>query len=322
MRDAPVLVDEGIDTASIASSTASLTESVYAYRKLHGRPYKKTSTTEYWAPVDETQNEGLEIIHNVLLMALGDKLYEAPIGDSPGNVLDVGTGTGIWAIDFADQHPTAAVTGTDISPIQPTWVPPNCKFEIDDCLLEWTWPLAHFDYVHLRCLYGSIPDWESLYAKAFRHLKPGGWLENMEMDFRILSDHVSIPDDHIFNKWAELFYIAGEKIGRSFAVANDHFMRDLMIKVGFVDVTERGIKVPLHGWPKDTRQRQMGLLGQFGLDQSLDGFGTFMLTQIHGWDPAEAAVFIASMRKETRKVSYKPWYWSTVVYGRKPPDAA
>jgi len=27
--------------------TASLTESVYAYRKLHGRPYKKTSTTDH-----------------------------------------------------------------------------------------------------------------------------------------------------------------------------------------------------------------------------------------------------------------------------------
>jgi len=314
--------DEGVDTATISSSTASLTESVFAYRKLHGRPYKKTSTTEYWAPVDETQNEGLDIIHNVLLMALDNELYLAPIGDDPGKVLDVGTGTGIWAVDFADQHPSAEVTGTDISPIQPTWVPPNCKFEIDDCLQEWTWPKNHFDYVHIRCMYGSIPDWEALYRKAFRHLKPGGWLEDLEMDLKMYSDHADIPADHVFNKWADLFYSAGEKIGRSFTVANNHFMKEMMLKVGFVDVVEKRIKVPLHGWPEDPHQKQMGYLGQLGLDQSLEGFGTFIMTQIHGWKPEEAVVMVAKMRKETRKMSYKSWYWTTVVYGRKPEDAA
>jgi hypothetical protein len=29
--------------------------------------------------------------------------------------------------DFADTHPGAEVIGTDISPIQPEWVPPNLK---------------------------------------------------------------------------------------------------------------------------------------------------------------------------------------------------
>lgn len=32
------------------------------------------------------------------------------------------------ASDFADEHPNAEqVIGTDISPIQPSWVPPNVK---------------------------------------------------------------------------------------------------------------------------------------------------------------------------------------------------
>ena len=53
-------------------------------------------------------------------LILDNKLYLAPIEKNIQKALDIGTGTGIWAIDFADEHPSATVIGTDISPIQPT----------------------------------------------------------------------------------------------------------------------------------------------------------------------------------------------------------
>lgn len=132
----------------------------------------------------------------MLTLLLEGKLFLAPINSAPQQVLDVGTGTGIWAMyirfffsrtlqifhaiaflidygltprsDFADEHPSAIVTGTDLSPIQPTWVPPNVKFEIDDAQDEWTWPDNHFDFIHMRCLMGSMKDWPYLYSQAFR----------------------------------------------------------------------------------------------------------------------------------------------------------
>jgi ubiquinone/menaquinone biosynthesis C-methylase UbiE len=39
--------------------------------------------------------------HHVFCLASGGKLFHAPI-EKPGRVLDAGTGTGIWAIDFAE----------------------------------------------------------------------------------------------------------------------------------------------------------------------------------------------------------------------------
>lgn len=43
------------------------------------------------------------------LTMMDRKLFLAPIGDSPQHVIDLGTGTGIWALDFADQYPSAEV---------------------------------------------------------------------------------------------------------------------------------------------------------------------------------------------------------------------
>lgn len=38
--------------------------------------------------------------HHLWYIALWDQLFLSPIIENPQNVLDIGTGTGIWAIDF------------------------------------------------------------------------------------------------------------------------------------------------------------------------------------------------------------------------------
>jgi methylase of polypeptide subunit release factors len=50
------------------------------------------------------------------MLLLDKNLYFAPIRKS-GRVLDMGTGTGIWAIDFGDTYPDAKVIGNDLSSI-------------------------------------------------------------------------------------------------------------------------------------------------------------------------------------------------------------
>ena len=55
-----------------------------------------------------------------MLLISGGDLYKALVKDAQ-RVLDLGTGTGIWAIDYAFNHPEAEVIGLDLSPIQPNW---------------------------------------------------------------------------------------------------------------------------------------------------------------------------------------------------------
>lgn len=103
--------------------------------------------------------------HHLWNLVLKGELALAPVKED-AVTLDLGTGTGIWAIDFADMYPDSSVTGTDLSPIQPAWTPPNCKFEVDDFDREWVF--SHkFDYIHGRSLMGAVKDWKALAEKAF-----------------------------------------------------------------------------------------------------------------------------------------------------------
>ncbi len=40
------------------------------------------------------------MMHCALQLLLSDNLHFAPIGEHPQHVLDIGTGTGIWAMEF------------------------------------------------------------------------------------------------------------------------------------------------------------------------------------------------------------------------------
>jgi hypothetical protein len=51
-------------------------------------------------PNDEEENDRLDIHHHIALLNLSGELYLAPIGDHPERILDLGTGTGLWAMDM------------------------------------------------------------------------------------------------------------------------------------------------------------------------------------------------------------------------------
>lgn len=65
-----------------------------------------------------------------------------------------------------DEYPSASVVGVDLSPIQPSWVPQNVKFMVDDAESPWVYPAKTFDFIHLRHLASSLKDTPGLISQA------------------------------------------------------------------------------------------------------------------------------------------------------------
>ncbi|KAK0745626.1 S-adenosyl-L-methionine-dependent methyltransferase, partial [Schizothecium vesticola] len=288
-------------------STQSLSSSIFHYRKEHGRTYSNFKDTEYWQPNDDKQNNGLDLHHHMMLQIHDNKLFRAPLKD-PQNVLDVGTGTGIWAIDFAEQFPACTVTGTDLSPIQPTWVPPNCKFELDDATQAWTFPDNSLDFIHMRFLLGSIEDWVGLFKEAYRCLKPGGWIEHTDFTIRISCDDGSLPDDCIYYTWNRMFAEAGEKTKRTFLVTDKDQNAGWIKEAGFSSVNISRYKAPLGTWPAEKKWKNIGAFNLATCQEGLEGYILYLGTNVLGWELEELQVVIAKMRQALKNPSYHATY--------------
>ncbi|KAF7190415.1 Secondary metabolism regulator laeA [Pseudocercospora fuligena] len=148
--------------SSIASSTTSLNSDIFNYQYENGRRYHAYRAGKYLLPNDETEQDRLDMTHHVFRLSLGGDLCITKLKD-PRAILDVGTGTGIWAIEMGDLYPEAEVVGTDLSPIQPQFVPPNVRFVIDDATDEWTFPPDHFDFIFST--YRWLMEWRKLSAQ-------------------------------------------------------------------------------------------------------------------------------------------------------------
>ncbi|KAF3900098.1 UMTA protein [Trichophyton interdigitale] len=304
-----------------ASDTTSIKTDICAYRFENGRRYHAYKAGAYWGPNDDRQNEQLDIAHHMFSLLLNGRLLLAPIDENIQTVLDLGTGTGIVRIpsDFADEYPSAEVIGTDLSPIQPAFVPPNLRFEIDDASEDWTFPEDHFDLIHIRALYGAISDWPKLYSQALKHLKPGAWFDQIEMSIEFRSDDGTVTDDHVLAVWSRTFIEAGERIGKTFRIAD--LAKKYMDDAGFENVVETRFKLPVGGWGKDKQIKRLGQWNLLHCEEGIEGWAMALLTRVMQWTYEEVQIFLAKMRAGLRDPKTHAYFYVVSVHGQKPYSA-
>ncbi|KAH8821457.1 S-adenosyl-L-methionine-dependent methyltransferase [Xylogone sp. PMI_703] len=319
--------DSAFGGSLIGCDTDTLASYITDYRYENGRRYHAYRDGEYWGPNDESANDQQDLAHHMYLMTLEGRLHLAPIVN-PHNILDIGTGTGIWAIEMADAYPASHVTGTDLSPIQPVFVPPNCTFEIEDCNQPWTYPNSHFDFIHIRELFGCVRDWDAFFAQCYKHTKPGGYVEILEHSVWPRADDDSLKPDGFYNYWGQTVMEVSEKFGKSFTIWEESKAR--LEKAGFVNVEEIRYKWPMNGWPSPElrtngddgakswrRLRELGIWNQLRLYDGIEGMMIRMLTMA-GWSYEKAQLHLAQMRTTLKDLSIHAYLDVSVVYGEKP----
>lgn len=296
--------------------STSLTSSITDYEYENGRRYHGYMAGSYPLPNDEKELERIDLKHHVMRLLSQGHLHLAPL-DQPKVMLDVGTGTGIWALEMAEQYPDATIIGTDLSPVQPVMVPDNVHFEIDDVEAKhWSWPDNYFDYIHSRFMIGSISNWQRLVRKAFQHTKPGGYFELQELNCRFGSDDGSLKETSNLAQWSKLICDAAEKYNRPIPEHTAYLT--MFEKAGFVDVRQVFLKSPTNPWPKDKTLKEVGKFQLLAHLEGLEGVSIGLMTRGLGWKADEVKVLIAKLRDELMDRAIHSYQPNVVVVGRKP----
>jgi SAM-dependent methyltransferase len=257
--------------------------------------------TEYLLPNDGEEQDRLDFMHELANLILFGRLYAAPL-ESLRHVLDIGTGTGIWALEFAEQNPESHVIGTDLSMIQPAPRTNNVEFVLENSeTQDWVFP-HNFDYVHLRAMAPCFGDLRTVIQKSWDNMEPGGWIEFLDgyWDPGCIDDTLEgTAIQHFFR----VVIGASQLQGRDMLKAARY--KGYLEDAGFVNITETRVPIPGTPWTQDKRSNEMGMyLGRL-LMTTVDSYQKIL--QLAGMKPEEIDALLTQVKYELRDLSIH-WY--------------
>lgn len=263
----------------------------------------------YVLPTDMGEVNRLDFQHYMMRYALRGN-FAAPLGSHPQSILDVGCGTGRWAIEMAQLFPEASVIGVDVTPplseqeVTSTDArPDNYAFVMGNILERLPFDEGRFDYVHQRYMIGAIPldFWPHAIAELARVTRPGGWVEVVEAG----TSEGGGPALQQADAW-----VAAVLARRNLDIHLATKIGPWLQAAGLIDVTVRHIDLPLGAYGG-----RVGTLVEADYFAAIDA----MRAPVVALGMASEAAYITTAqaaREETQRGRCVfPVY---VVYGRRP----
>lgn len=263
-------------------------------------------------PNDGEEQTRLAIDHQAFLPILDGHLTLGSIPRNAERILDIGTGTGDWAVAVAERFPKAEIIATDITTaFQPTSAPPNVFFELDDAQEEWTY-VEPFDFIHMRALAGSFTDWNATYTEVCKHLKPGGTLEVVDRGTIQLTEEPPNSYTSIFNA---AFQSAAERAGTP--VGLDHLKGAILDKAGLKVIKSKTFDVPLGTWSPDPHKKTVGKMALISALEGLEAMSLRLLTKRLDWTEGDVRDLCGRVKQEVMKPAARAYLPYHFVVARK-----
>ncbi|KJK79708.1 hypothetical protein H634G_05300 [Metarhizium anisopliae BRIP 53293] len=235
----------------------------------YGRYYASWRPGKYLFPIDREESSRLDMIHKLFLVVQQDELYLAPLAENrPLRIMDLGTGSGIWAVHVAERTGRQSeIMTVDLHKFQPQYLPIGMtavQFDIEDPC--WDSLMTRCDLVHIRMLFGSIHTvlWPQIYRNIYNHLLPGsGYLEHVEIEWVPRWDENDVdkegngmPDSpSALEEWSNLYMTGLETLGRNGRI-DGAAIRQTIEDVGFTNVEEKTIRLYMSPWMPEYYKRE------------------------------------------------------------------
>ncbi|KAF9957434.1 hypothetical protein BGZ65_002061, partial [Modicella reniformis] len=186
-----LLKDNATSISNASVPNASLPDWAHQSRKCDdGRTRHTVESAPYMLPNDLTESDRLDAQHYLVRFIFKGN-HNVPLNpEEELKILDVATGTGVWALEMAHEFPMAQVYGVDISAIFPTSIKPNnCHFQLCNILDGLPFPDNYFDFIYQRLLVYALTTAQrkQVHAELLRVLKPEGHLQLVESDGLVYS---------------------------------------------------------------------------------------------------------------------------------------
>jgi hypothetical protein len=153
------------------------------------------------------------------------------------------------------------------------------------------------------------------------NLKPGGWIEQIEVDPVILCTDSSLPPNSSTIQYSAAVIQAATNYNHPMTTANT--MRSAMARAGFIEIHEKTYKWPIGPWARDATLKEAGRLHHHQWRHGMEGWAMYHLTRWgvpSPWTKDEVHVLVAKVRAELNDPRLHMWQRARRVWGRRATD--